>query len=536
MTVIIPDDAGNLKRDYEFFKGHIVAVKNKESGEVYKGVVQNLSRTSLRIQIGESETIPYDSRIELREADDDDLAVAGLLHPIKYQRELEAISNFRLGLDKRRRILGRADLTFTNTAAENSNRHDSEIYYNPEQAEGTKKALAADDIACLQGPPGTGKTRVILELVQRLVEAGNRVLVSAETNTAADNILIGENDEEDRDAQSLHIRNSALHSFGSFVVARNNPVRSDSQVVHDYYFDIQTESAKVVVTTNNSAAKLENQHFDTVIVDEAAQATLSSTLIPYLVSDKIILVGDHKQMPPERQSSKTGENDQRHLSLFQHIYDEDFGTHGPEAGVQFKTQYRMHPDIASIPNQLFYDGNLENGVDPEPLLSHPVVLFDIENSSEQWYSSSPYNESEAHLALLQAKYLIERGVSGSEIGIITPYTGQVRRIGELIREVDEPEYSDIKVNTIAAFQGSEKPATIISFTRANDHGNVGFLDREDGPNRLNVALSRGKRYTGLIGNWETLRTHDLYDELYQLATISIPPKEFDSSELEGQFG
>lgn len=171
-------------------------------------------------------------------------------------------------------------------------------------------------------------------------------------------------------------------------------------------------------------------------------------------------------------------------------------------------------------------------VDPESLLSHPVVLFDIENSSEQWDFSSPNNESEAHLALLQAKYLMERCMSGSEIGIITPYTGRVRRISEFIREVEELEYPDIKVDTIAAFQGSEKPATIISFTRDNDDGNVGFLDREDGPNRLNVALSRGKRYTGLIGNWETLRTHDLYDELYQSVTGSTPPKEFDASGLE----
>lgn len=526
----IPGEDIDIRRDYGFFNDHIVGIINRNSNTFYRGTISNITKTSLGIDIPGSSQVPLDTRRDLRDANAEDIGIVGLAHPKRFDREVRGLQRLRTNHRKHQIILGKRELTFSSNRPSQTQRFDSDIYDNSAQSAGVEMALSADDLVCIQGPPGTGKTRVIIELVHRFVEAGDRVLVAAETNTAVDNILIGEKDKENRDHGSLHVNNSYVHSFGRFPVARNNPIRSDSTVVHEHYHDLPVESARVVLSTNNSAAKLESE-FEVAIIDEAAQAMLSSSVIPYSISDQIVLVGDHKQMPPERESPKESEDDRRHISLFQHIYDANKGLFGTDSGVQFRKQYRMHPTIASIPNDFFYDGTLENAVNHQPVLSHPLVMFDIIGSQEQWYSNSPYNESEAILALKQIQYLLNHGVEATDIGVITPYTGQARRIGELIRQTDD-DFSKVTVNTIAAFQGSEKIATIISFVRANPDGDVGFLNREDGPNRLNVALTRGKKYTGLIGNWETLREHDLYDEIYSRITTEIGCKRIQAKQLQ----
>ncbi|QCC61716.1 AAA domain-containing protein [Natrinema thermotolerans] len=443
-----------------------------------------------------------------------DFALTQLLNPVPYERELAAITRVRERDDQRALLTGDTAVTFGDTAGVKSSQQDVEL--NQEQELAVSCALLADHLFCIHGPPGTGKTRTLVEVVRRSVEAGDDVLVCADSNQAVDNLVAGSSTATETDDRSLHAH--AQHGAGEFVLRRVNASRSSNEVVSTQYATCDG-LADVVAATNSSAATLERE-FDVLVLDEATQATCTASCIPLARADKVILAGDHKQLPPFSATEEPPES-AAGLSLFEHLYADGGIYEG--VGIQLRTQYRMHRDIAWFPNSRFYDRALRQGRDVTALEDRPAfVSYDI-GGSEETIDHSKRNDAEVRLvAHIVGELLADADLSPSEVGVITPYTAQANAIRKkLARHIDSGR--DITVDTIDSFQGSEKVAIVISLVRSNAAGETGFLGRPiDGPRRLNVAMTRAQRFCAIVGDWYTLRSSPdgtdentgLYDDLY----------------------
>jgi len=424
----------------------------------------------------------------------DDIGVSELLNPVPFDREENAIEE--LVKNSFEDILtGERPLTFSNDAAAVSDPFDAEL--NQEQQLAVQYALLADDLFCIHGPPGTGKTRTLLEIVRRAVEAGEDVLVCTDSNQALDNLVVGSSTSASPDSQSLHAHSQ--HGNGEFVLDRVNAGRSTHDIVRELYDDIG-ERADVVAATNSSAATL-HRTFDLVVLDEATQSTCTASCIPLARADRAVLAGDHHQLPPFS-ATETPPTSSYGLSLFAHLYA-DGGVYA-DVGLQLKTQYRMHPDIAYFSNREFYDRSLRTGDVIDPLPDRDAIEGYNVGGSVTVVDHSRANKTEARLVAHLLQDLTDT-VPPAEIGVITPYAAQVHLLREILNE-HVTNADELTVDTIDSFQGSEKTAIIISMVRSNGDGDIGFLGRApDGPRRLNVALTRAKRYCAVVGDFHTLR-------------------------------
>jgi len=436
--------------------------------------------------------------------------LTALLNPVPFDREREAVE--ALADHPLREVLaGERPITFSNGAAARSDRFDAEL--NQEQRLAVEHALLADDLFCVHGPPGTGKTRTLVEIVRRAAQAGEDVLVCADSNQAVDNLVAGSSTHEAADPQSLHAYGQ--HGDGEFVLDRVNASQSSNDAVRRAYADV-AERADVVAVTNNSAATLARD-FDLLVLDEATQSTCTASCIPLVRAERVVLAGDHRQLPPYSASDGPPESSYGH-SLFEHLYADGGVYEG--VGLQLQTQYRMHRDIAYFPNRRFYDRTLRNGRAVDPLPDRPAVEGYNVGGRVETVGHSRANPTEARLVAHLVSDLLS-DVPAEEIGVITPYSAQVRRIRETLADhIDAAE--GVTVDTIDSFQGGERTAVVLSLVRSNAEGTVGFLGRPvDGPRRLNVALTRAKRYCAVVADWHTLRYDadgkctDLYDDFYQ---------------------
>ena len=500
----------------------------------YKGVVSEIDGDRLTIvfdSVGNLPKLEFDDIIsDISNASN--LHIGVLLNPVPFNRKEEALATLSDDERKWGILLGETTLKFDSDILADSWPHDGALYENEAQKQGIEKALSAKDIAILHGPPGTGKTRVITELVRRLVDAEKRVLVACETNTAVRNLLIGSGPDP-IDKSSLH---HAELEDGFSIYRTNKESDSVHSFVRNRYGNGSAMSAHVVASTLSSAAPLfPDLDFDVAIIDEATQATKGSTAVAMILADSTILVGDHRQLPPFRQSpsrdlsgilSQGGvpktynlpETDQREKSTFEHIYGER-GVYGEEIGVQFTTQYRMHEEIAEFPSAKFYDGTLETACEPEPIEDFSrVSLVDIDGEVEEKHNSK-YNQAEAAAVERWIEMFLKAGVDPSEIGVAAAYREQADYLQMQMRMGPTRRGSDILISTFDGFQGSERDVMILSFVRSNEE-NIGFLSGSNGAKRLNVALTRAKRACVLVGNWDTLRNctdTDLYKDLYDHA-------------------
>jgi hypothetical protein len=439
------------------------------------------------------------SVVECLDQDQAGYGLTSLLNPVPFDREQEAVTTLRANDHAGELLTGHCDLTFGNSAAAQSTPHDTEL--NQEQQVAVTHALLADDLFCIHGPPGTGKTRTLIEIIRRSAQAGRTVLVCADSNQAVDNLVAGSSTLDSPDTDSLHAYTQ--HGTDEFTLARHNAQRSTSQVVQNYYHAQNASQADVVASTNSSAAGL-HQHFDVAVVDEATQATCTATCIPLARADKLVLAGDHKQLPPfsateEPPASTYG------MSLFEHLYAN--GGIYAGVGVQLRTQYRMHNAISSFPNRRFYNRTLRNGRAHSAIADRPAIVgYDL-GGSETVTDHSFSNATEAQLVTYLVKELLtddDRSLAPADIGVITPYRAQVNAISDsLCAHIDTAQ--EVIVDTIDSFQGSEKTAILLSLVRSNATGEIGFMGRPaDGPRRLNVALTRAQRFCALIGCWTTL--------------------------------
>jgi regulator of nonsense transcripts 1 len=263
---------------------------------------------------------------------------------------------------------------------------------------------------------------------------------------------------------------------------------------------------------------LDGRRFPRILIDEATQATEPATLVPIVRGCKqLVLVGDHKQLPPTVISSRAEEMG-LNISLFERLIELGINS------TMLLKQYRMHPCIADFPSRQSYEGLLCNGVSqqerPAPIgliwpdFENPVAFLPVDGGeivSPDGHSKA--NPTEAGWVLKMVDSILQGGdISPNEIGIITPYNGQVRVIHDLMETSGGMEkggkWNGVEVRSVDGYQGREKEVIILSAVRSNPEGNVGFLDDS---RRLNVALTRAKRGLVVIGDPKTLRNQRDWD-------------------------
>lgn len=286
------------------------------------------------------------------------------------------------------------------------------------------------------------------------------------------------------------------------------------------------KTADVVCATNSTSGSelMANRYFDLIVIDEATQSTEPAALIPLLKGKKIILIGDHKQLPPTI-ISKKAEEEGLSLSLFERLYR----LHGREFWTILTVQYRMHDKIMNFPNKYFYEESIESdsSVANHTLLDlglelegretfiekalapqSPLVFLDTANMGARERSlpgSNSYdNIIEAEIVLDILDEAIRLGVKPSQIAVITPYKDQVDLLNQRNR------FDNLEINTVDGFQGREKEVVILSLVRSNSYKNIGFLRDL---RRINVALTRAKRKLIIVGDSNTISVHDLYNQL-----------------------
>ncbi|WIV66725.1 AAA domain-containing protein [Natrialbaceae archaeon AArc-T1-2] len=413
-------------------------------------------------------------------------------------RLLVALHDALLKGDERRRdvLFGRADPEFD--AVE-----ETFIDNNDAQNEAVRKAVGARDFAAIHGPPGTGKTYTIARAVRAMVERGERVLLSAFTNRAVDNMLEA-------------LLEQGLDTDRLVRVGTESGVRPDMQA---YRLErtgdpderlAELESAQVVAATTATCGSrvMKEQAFDVALVDEAAQLTEPGTYAAINLADRFVLVGDHEQLPPVvRAENELAE------SLFERLVESH-----PDAGVMLDRQYRMNQRIQAFASREFYDGRLRpatpdvagrtlddlEGVSRSALpeeLADPVSFVDVPGDDGQYTDS----EEAARIAELIEAYEAA-GLSRSEIGVIAPFRAQVSEISGRVPD-------DVVVDTVDRFQGSSEELIVVSFVASGDLEGPIFEDYR----RINVALTRSKRALVLVGDAEALETDPVYRRLLEWA-------------------
>tara|TARA_B100000683_G_scaffold153700_1_gene148540 strand:+ start:267 stop:2195 length:1929 start_codon:yes stop_codon:yes gene_type:complete len=418
---------------------------------------------------------------------------------------------------------------------------------NESQREAAKMGIGRR-LTLIQGPPGTGKTHTAVRILENwAIQDTGTVLAVADSNVAVDNLLEGllergirtvrlgqpvkvrenlreatmdarmESHELNRDLieeiernEKLSRRIRGMRGGKEKGLAHRDLSRGWKEVrrLERQIRDDILDRAQVLCCTciGSGHDLLDGRRFSRVLIDEATQATEPASLVPLVKgSRQIVLVGDHRQLPPTVISHRA-EKGGLDRSLFERLVEMGI------APIMLTTQYRMHPSISDFPNKRFYDGKLEDGVDKSdreapagmlwPDWDAPVAFLPVEG--EELLSpdgASKENSVEASWVVKILMGLIEEGgLEFSDIGIVTPYAGQVRAIRDMIPE----SMQDVEVRTVDGYQGREKDVIIFSSVRSNSDGNVGFLS--DG-RRLNVALTRSKRGLIVVGDPETLR-HD----------------------------
>ncbi|XP_021585338.2 5'-3' DNA helicase ZGRF1 isoform X6 [Ictidomys tridecemlineatus] len=252
--------------------------------------------------------------------------------------------------------------------------------------------------------------------------------------------------------------------------------------------------------------------FPVVVLDECSQITEPASLLPIarFKCEKLILVGDPKQLPPTIQGSDAVHENGLEQTLFDRLC---IMGHKP---ILLRTQYRCHPAISAIANDLFYEGNLLNGIseiERSPLLEWlPTLCFyNVKGLEQIERDNSFHNVAEAAFTLKLIQSLIASGIASPMIGVITLYKSQMYKLCHLLNAVDfdHPNIKSVQVSTVDAFQGAEKEIIILSCVRTRQ---VGFIDSEK---RMNVALTRGRRHLLIVGNLVCLRKNRLWGRVIQ---------------------
>lgn len=433
-------------------------------------------------------------------------------------------------------------------------------WLNPTQERAVNEVLWAKDVAVVHGPPGTGKTTTLVEAINETLIKESQVLVCAQSNMALDwiseqlvdrgiNVLrIGNptrvNDkmlgftyerrfESHPDYPQLWAIRKAIREL------RSHRKRGDERF-HQKFEHLKArateleirinsnlfDEARVVASTLVGSANrvLEGMKFGTLFIDEAAQALEAACWIPMRRVTRVVLAGDHCQLPPMVKSIaalKAGLG----KSLMERIVE-----HKPDVVTLLKIQYRMNEKIMKFSSDWFYHGEVESAPQTrnrgildldEPIEWRDSKVDDEEGDSGESFVGESFgriNKAEAQLTLdtledyfkkIGKQRILDEHI---DVGVISPYRAQVQYLRRLIREREsfKPYRHSISVNTVDGFQGQERDIILISLVRSNDQGQIGFLNDL---RRMNVAITRARMKLIILGDKATLCRHPFYRKL-----------------------
>ncbi|MBB1285829.1 AAA family ATPase [Flavisolibacter sp. BT320] len=460
------------------------------------------------------------------------------------------------------------------TGAKKPTFHSEAIHFthtklNESQQAAVTKILAAENLAIVHGPPGTGKTTTLVQAIKALQkQERQKVLVVAPSNAAVDmlserlseeglnvvrvgnparvnerqmNLTLDSKVAAHNSAKEIkRLRKQAAEyrdlaqkykrNFGAaereqrkalFTEARN--ISREVEKTEQYIVDDILSRADVITATLVGANHytVRSLRYHTVVIDEAGQALEPACWIPILKARKLVMAGDHQQLPPTIKSDAAA----KELSIT--LMEKAVALH-PEAVVVLEEQYRMHEVIAGFSSQEFYGGKLKAA----PSVAHwrllendaPLQFIDTAGCGyEEVYEGTRIsNPEEAQFLIKQVRDYVERlkAVYNKEsfpsIAVISPYRHQVEVLKELVlADVDLQEFaSAFSVNTIDSFQGQERDAVFISLTRSNVDSTIGFLSDI---RRMNVAMTRARKKLVVVGDSATLSQFSFYADFIQYA-------------------
>jgi len=441
---------------------------------------------------------------------------------------------------------------------------------NESQLAAVRHVQAAQDVAIIHGPPGTGKTTTLVQAILETIRRERRVLVCAPSNTAVDllteklaergvNVIRMGNPsrvsdlllEHTLDAQVMaHKRYGELRSmrqtaeqyreeagkhvrhFGWEEREQRRHLKEEARALHQeadglerYITEDLLDQVQVITCTLVGASNRNIRHltYETVFIDEAAQALEPGCWIPIAKAQRVVLAGDHQQLPPTVKSDKAG-------ALRETLFEKTIKRQ-PEASRMLEVQYRMHEQIMQFSSEQFYDGRLVAA----PTVAHsgleaydlrfapdlPVEFLDTAGFGMQEItipeSRSTANPEEADLLLKRLAQLLEpydqvdHEADPLSIGVIAPYRAQINYLKDAVEENDELSglllHRQLSIGTVDSFQGQERDIIAISLTRSNSHGEIGFLSDI---RRMNVGMTRARKKLLLIGDSSTLGAHPFY--------------------------
>lgn len=462
-------------------------------------------------------------------------------------------------------------------------------WLNPTQERAVNEVLWAKDVAIVHGPPGTGKTTTLVEAINETLMRESQVLVCAQSNMAVDwiseklvdrgiNVLRIGNPTRVNDKMlgftyerrfESHTDYPQLWAIRKAIRELRKNRKKGSENYHQKMDRLKSRAAEIELRINaelfgearviactlvgSAHHLLEGMKFGTLFIDEAAQALEAACWIPMKRASRVILAGDHCQLPPTVKSIAA-----LRAGLGKTLM-ERIAENKPEVVTLLKIQYRMNDEIMRFSSDWFYGGKVESApqIKYRSVLDydHPITWIDTSNEEnqitiegedapedsastsssvsaanqnsdlnfkEQFVGESfgRINKAEAELTLLTlAEYFTKIGKQRVleeriDVGIISPYRAQVQYLKKLIKKYEffKPYRRLISVNTVDGFQGQERDVILISLVRSNDEGQIGFLKDL---RRMNVAMTRARMKLIILGNKNTMTKHPFYKKLWE---------------------
>lgn len=462
-------------------------------------------------------------------------------------------------------------------------------WLNPTQERAVNEVLWAKDVAIVHGPPGTGKTTTLVEAINETLMRESQVLVCAQSNMAVDwiseklvdrgiNVLRIGNPTRVNDKMlgftyerrfESHADYPQLWAIRKAIRELRKNRKKGSENYHQKMDRLKSRAAEIELRINaelfgearviactlvgSAHHLLEGMKFGTLFIDEAAQALEAACWIPMKRASRVILAGDHCQLPPTVKSIAA-----LRAGLGKTLM-ERIAENKPEVVTLLKIQYRMNDEIMRFSSDWFYGGKVESApqIKYRSVLDydHPITWIDTSNEEnqitiegedapedsastassvsaanqnsdlnfkEQFVGESfgRINKAEAELTLLTlAEYFTKIGKQRVleeriDVGIISPYRAQVQYLKKLIKKYEffKPYRRLISVNTVDGFQGQERDVILISLVRSNDEGQIGFLKDL---RRMNVAMTRARMKLIILGNRDTMTKHPFYKKLWE---------------------
>ena len=501
-------------------------------------------------------TLPDSGRLLDLERTDGQLGVQLSFDETSYRCMFDALDR---ALRAKGRLAYLRDLFYSNRKAETLTFSDMRFpYLNPTQERAVNEVLRAKDVAIVHGPPGTGKTTTLVEAIRETLMREPQVLVCAQSNMAVDwiseklvdrgiNVLRLGNPTRVNDKMlsftyerrfeahpdypqlwSLRkaIRDLRAHRSRRLSDGYHQKLESLKSRATELEIRINTElfsEARVIACTLVGSAHrlLDGKKFGTLFIDEAAQALEAACWIPLRRVGRVVLAGDHCQLPPTVKSIAALK-----AGLGKTLMERLVETH-PETVTLLKIQYRMSEDIMRFSSDYFYDGQVESAPEVKYRsildLDKAIEWKSLEETEESLLNSSRINTAEAELTLDTLQQYFERIGKQRllderiDVGIISPYRAQVQLLRRMLmkREYFKPFRRLITVNTVDGFQGQERDVIVVSLVRSNDEGQIGFLRDL---RRMNVAMTRARMKLIIIGNALTLTHHPFYRRLWDFCT------------------